>query len=265
MKRRRRWIPAGVLLIVALFAIAGPLIIPWPPDQQDLHQTLRGPSRAHLLGTDNYGRDTLSRLAAGGARSLALAAACVASASCLGATLGLAAASFGRRAEWLILRATDLAMAFPGLLLTLLLVGMLGGGDVAIYGSLVATTWPEYCRVTYAAARTTLASPYVEAARVVGFSPVYLARRYVAPVIAPYILSLATLSLGRNILAITSLSFIGFGVRPPEAAWGAMIAELAPYFHEAPVQVLAPCVLIFAVVFASQWIAHSWPRKAIAA
>ena len=264
MKDAPRWCALGAIGAIVAFSLAGPMLIPWQPNAVNLHGTLEPPSRLHLLGTDNFGRDILSRLAAGGAWSISLAAASVAASAFLGTLLGMAAATLGGHSEWMILRFADLTMAFPKLLLTLLLAGAFGGNRFAIYAALVVTAWPEYCRVALAVSKTTLESPYVEAGRLLGFSPWFLARRYLAPVVRPYILPLTSLGFGHSILAVTSLSFLGFGTRPPEPAWGGMIAELAPYFNEACVQAIAPCILIFAVVLASQYLGQ-FPRTGVPA
>ena len=257
MSSRLSFAPTVVLGVIAAFCLLWPLAHPNQSNAQDLRLTLGRPSQRHLLGTDNLGRDVLSRLAAGGLWSLSLAIACVASSSLLGAALGLAASVLGPPWEWVILRACDLVMAFPGLVLVLVLMGVLGNGPMAWYASLVVISWPEYCRISHAKGRSALATPYVQAAQLLGFSRIYIARRLLAPQVEPFIASLAAVGLGRMILAITSLSFVGIGVHPPQAAWGSMIAELVPYFDEAPVQTLAPCFVIFAVVYASQSIARS--------
>ena len=245
-------VDAGRLLVAALLMVAatGPFIAPLDPNAQNLLRTLEGPTIQHWLGTDHVGRDVLSRVLHGAPRSLGLAVACVVVASGLGIALGLMAASGGRFVHIGVMRLADLMMAFPGLLLALLLAGFMGGGVIPMLIGLKLTLWPQFARMTHASARTTLHAAHVEAARLAGFSRWHILMRHILPPVLRQTMPLATLGIGAAILSISSLGFLGLGLQPPTPEWGAMISEMLPFITEAPVQMAAPCLMIMLSVLA---------------
>lgn len=246
------WRPLALplLLLGAMVALVvfGPLMIPHDPATQDLIRTLEGPSVRHWLGTDHLGRDVGARLVHGGARSLGIALACVGFASGVGVALGLAAAYAGRLTDIAIMRLADLMLAFPGILLALLISGFLGGGILPMLIGIKLTLWPQFARMARAIAIGELAQPHVEAARLAGFPALTILRRHVLPPVLRQTVTLATLGLGAAIMSISSLGFLGLGLQPPTPEWGAMISELLPFLTEAPVQMAAPCLAIFLAV-----------------
>ncbi|MBA4270247.1 MAG: ABC transporter permease [Methylobacterium sp.] len=248
--RIRRPLVAPLLLLggLAALVVIGPLVIPHDPSAQDLVRTLEGPSAQHWLGTDHLGRDIAARLVHGGVRSLGIAVACVGFATGVGVALGLLAAYAGRVADIAIMRLADLMLAFPGILLALLISGFLGGGVLPMLIGIKLALWPQFARMARAIAIGELAQPHVEAARLAGFPALTILRRHVLPPVLRQTVTLATLGLGAAIMSISSLGFLGLGLQPPTPEWGAMISELLPYLAEAPVQMAAPCLAIFLAV-----------------
>jgi ABC-type dipeptide/oligopeptide/nickel transport system permease subunit len=262
-----RWVPhggragtAGVALIVLMGAVAllGPLVCTTDPNAQDLMATLASPSRAHPLGTDHVGRDMLARLLHGAPRSLGLAVACVAGAALPGVALGLVAARAGGVLDTAIMRLADLMLAFPGILLALLLAGFLGGGVAPMLVGLTLTLWPQFARMARAIALSVLAEAHVEAAALASFPSRTIMLRHVLPPVLRHVTVLATLGIGSMIVAISALGFLGLGLQPPTPEWGAMISELLPYLSEAPVQMAAPCLAIFLTVLGCTLIGEAW-------
>ena len=251
---RQKRVPTGLTLggvllsALAVSALVGPFLPLADPAAQDLLGTLRPPSEMHWLGTDHLGRDVLSRVVHGAARSLGIAVLCVALAGGLGLLLGLAAAMGGRLTHALIMRFADLVLAFPGLLLALLLAGFLGGGIIPLMVGIKLTLWPQFARMASATAKVTLGEVHVEAARLAGLSNLHILRHHLLPPVLRNTISLMTLGIGSAIMSISSLGFLGLGLQPPTPEWGAMISELLPYTTEAPIQMAAPCLLIMASV-----------------
>lgn len=244
-------VPAAMLAIIGLFALAGPFLVPQDPIAQDLARALAGPSLAHPLGTDHLGRDVLARVVHGAARSLGMAGLCVMVATGTGTLLGLVAAHAGRWSDVAIMRLADLMLAFPGILLALLIAGFLGGGVLPLLIGIKLTLWPQFARMARAIAQSQLAEPHVEAARLAGFPARTILARHVLPAVLHQTVTLATLGLGGAIMSISALGFLGLGLQPPVPEWGAMIGELLPYMAEAPLQIAAPCLAIFLSVLAA--------------
>ncbi len=236
----------GLALIsgLALLCLIGPWLPLADPNAQDLVRTLAAPSLAHPLGTDHLGRSILSRTVHGAPRSLGIAVICVAIATSVGLLLGLIAAAGSRWLDSVIMRLADLVLAFPGLLLALLLAGLMGGGIIPMMIGIKLTLWPQFARMARATARVTLQETHVEAARLAGLSLLHILHHHLLPPVLRQTISLATLGVGAAILSISSLGFLGLGLQPPTPEWGAMISELLPYVAEAPVQMAAPCLMI---------------------
>lgn len=237
----------GVLVLLCIFGTWLPLA---DPIAQDLLKTLQAPSLSHPFGTDHLGRDILSRVVHGAPRSLGISVICVTIATTLGLVIGLIAAGSGRLMDGLIMRFADLVLAFPGLLLALLLAGLLGGGIIPMMIGIKLTLWPQFTRMARATARVTLQEAHVEAAKLAGLSSVHILRHHLLPPVLRQTVSLATLGVGAAILSISSLGFLGLGLQPPTPEWGAMISELLPYVSEAPLQMAAPCLMIVISVLA---------------
>ncbi len=241
----RRWSSAqiaGVLLLagIVLFAWLGPLLIDADPARQQLARFLEAPSLAHPLGYDQLGRDMLARLLHGTRLSLSLAVLSVLSAAIPGVLVGLLAAWCGGWIERLLAAFADAVLALPGLLLVLLLAAFAPGGFWPLYVGISLALWVEYFRVVRAASRILLASPQVEASRLLGFGPGYIVRRHLLPALLPRLFTLMRFGLAGAVLAMSALGFVGVGLQPPTPELGVMMIELLPYYREAPWLLGAP-------------------------
>ena len=209
---------------------------------------LRGPSWDHPLGTDQFGRDLLSRVLVGARPSMLVAFGAVGLATLLGATVGVAVGYAGGVADHLVLRVADVLFAFPGLLLAMAVMAVMGpslGNLTAVLG-LVYT--PQFVRVARAAALTVRSEQYVEAARALGASELRILARHVAPNAMPPILVQVSLSLSLAVLSESAVSFLGLGVQPPVPSWGNMLSEGRRFMEVAPWNAVAPGVAMAVVV-----------------
>lgn len=240
---------AAVLIAAGLFALVGP-IVTGDPLRQDLWRGLEAPGGSFLLGTDHLGRDMLARLAHAARLSLGLAALTVVSAAVPGTLLGIAAAWRGGWLERGLVGIADGVLALPALLLVALLSGAAPGSLWPYYLGLSLAFWVEYFRVVRAASRGLLASPHVEASRLLGFGPGYILRRHLLPELAPLLFTLMTLGAATAVLSLATMGFVGVGLRPPTPELGVMMIELLPYYQEAPWLLAAPVTLLVAVVVA---------------
>lgn len=237
---------------VIAFALLGPAAIGIDPLKQDLSAVLASPGGAHLLGTDHLGRSMIARLAHATRTSLGLAVLTALTAAIPGTLLGLVAAWRGGWVARVLTLFADAVLALPGLLLVLLLTAFAPGEFLPLYAGLALALWVEYFRVVRASAAALLARPQIEAARLLGFGPVHIMHRHLLPELAPLVSTLAVFSVGAAVLAISTLSFVGIGLRPPVPEWGSMMTELLPYYDEAPAQLLMPAGLLFATVLGLQ-------------
>jgi ABC-type dipeptide/oligopeptide/nickel transport system permease subunit len=240
------------IISLAILAVAASvhLVLPGDPSAQNLSNALAGPSMFHPFGFDHLGRDVFLRVTHAAPLSLGLAALCVLFAYGSGAILGMIAAYRGGLVDALLMRLVDLLLAFPGILLALLLAGFLGGGPGPILFGISLGLMPQFARLSRATAGQVLAEPHVEAAELAGFPVTAILRRHVLPPVFQATLPIAVLSIGGAILSVSSLGFLGLGIRPPTPEWGAMISEMMPYISEAPFQLAAPCLAIFLSVLA---------------
>lgn len=252
---------AGAVLLLALiaFALIGPLLA-IDPARQDLRDMLAPMGGEYLLGTDHLGRSILARLAHAARLSLGFAALALLAAAIPGTLLGLVAAWHGGWIDRALSILADMILALPGLLLVLVVAAFAPGDIRVLFLGVSVALWVEFFRVVRASAAGILASPEVEAARLLGFGPAHIVRRHVAPRIAPVLATLAAFGVGGAVVTISTLSFVNVGVRPPTPEWGNMIVELMPYFEEAPAHVLAPAACIFLLLIALNLLAGKDPR-----
>lgn len=222
------------LTLAALAAVAAPFLAPAGPLAADPARALLPPGPGGVLGTDFLGRDVLARLLWGGRWTLQMGGLGLAVAVGLGLPLGLAAGSLGGRADRLLMRLVDGLLAFPGLLLAMAVVAVMGTGlrPVAVAVGLAAA--PPFARVARSVALEIRAQPYIEAARAVGASPWRIAVRHILPNAAPSLVAFAATQLGWVLLNGAALNFLGLGTSPGMPEWGAMLAEGRGYLREAP-------------------------------
>jgi len=239
-----------VLIILMFTAIFANLLAPYDPYTPDMSNSLLNPTREHLLGTDIFGRDTLSRLIYGSRTALAVGFISVGIASVIGISLGIVAGYFGGITNAIIMRAIDTLMPFPMIVLALLVAGLLGGGIHNVIVALSIATIPPYTRVTHGLALSIKENDYILAQRSMGSSNMRIMMRHILPNAFPPIIVLMTMMLGSLILAEAGLSFLGIGIEPPGAAWGGMVNDGYKYLQENPVLSFAPGLAIMLVVFA---------------
>lgn len=226
LRRNFGAIAGGVLLaLLVLLAIAAPVIAPYDPVKTSVLNRLQPPGRQHLMGTDQFGRDVLSRVLYGGRTSLWLGIVAVAISVIVGGTLGLLAGYYGERTDVIISRLGDLMLAMPQILLAMIIIFTLGPGIVNVMIAVGISGIPGYARIIRSSVLSAREQVYIEAARVVGVSDWRIIARHILPnVIAP-VLVVATLGLGGAILSAAGLSFLGLGARPPVIEWGYMLSD----------------------------------------
>ena len=240
-------IAALILLGGLVCAIFGPWIAPHDPNEQDLFASLAGPSRNHLLGTDDLGRDILSRTIVG-ARTAILGPALIAfGAMLLGNFFGVLAGYRGGGSDTVISRIVDFVYALPALLIAIVVVGVLGGGYYLAVGLLLVLFSPVDTRIVRAATLEQRNRPYVEAARLLGLSDRRIMARHVWPNVLPIALANAFLTFAFAIVSLASLSFLGLGVGPGTADWGRMLSDSRNLLLDVPEAALAPGIAIVLV------------------
>jgi peptide/nickel transport system permease protein len=226
--RRRYGVAAiGAVIIVAwiVIAITAPVLSPYAPDAVDVSIRLRAPSAAHWLGTDELGRDVLTRLLYGSRISLITGVVVVTLAAVFGTLAGGAAAYMRGRGEELIMRLTDLVLCFPPIILALAIAAALGIGTRNTIIAMLVVWWPKFARLAHSLVLVQRSQEYVEAATVIGLKPARILLRHVIPNAVGPLIVLVTLDIGNAIITFAGLSFLGLGVVPPTPEWGSMVAE----------------------------------------
>ncbi|UHQ98035.1 ABC transporter permease (plasmid) [Natrinema zhouii] len=230
----------GVVCLLGIVAFVGPVLSPYDPTAQALGARLEGPSLAHPLGTDALGRDVATRLVYGARISLALSVVATLVRLAIGTAIGLLAATGSRLVDTALMRLVDAQLAFPGLVLALVIAGVLGPSLTNVVIALSVVGWATYARVVRGSALAVIDRPYVESARLYGTPRRRIVTRHLLPNIAGPVVVLATLNLGTVVLAAAGLSFLGLGAQPPTAEWGTMIANGRNYLRSAPWLITAP-------------------------
>ncbi len=239
---------AALLLIVgALFSES---LCPYDPYLQNLDAALQQPSAAHIFGTDRYGRDMLSRVIAGSRASIFSTFLLVAIVTVVGTAVGVFCGWARGRADDLLMRVSDLCLAFPGLVFALAVAGVLGGGLHNAVLALAAISWPKYARIARSQTLAVRETTYLKAAMLAGCSTTQLIVKHILPNIAGPILVTAMLDIGTMMMELAGLSFLGLGAKPPTAEWGSMMSETRGLLQTVPWAVFAPGVAIFVAVMA---------------
>jgi peptide/nickel transport system permease protein len=241
----------GTVAAIVLVLVAAPLLPLQDPLAQDLAATLQPPgSPGHRLGTDQFGRDLLSRIVWGGRISVFIAVVATTLSMGIGVPVGMASGYFLGRVDTIIMRLTDMMLAFPYILLALVIVAARGPGLANTLVAVAITNIPFYIRMIRSIVITISHQPYVEASVAIGAGPGRILRRVVFPAMVPYITVSATISAGWLILATSALSFLGLGAQPPQAEWGAMLGDARNYILIAPHIAIIPGIAIFVLVMA---------------
>lgn len=259
---RRRWrrfkqnrlsiVGAGIIVFLALVAIVGPFLAPYPEDATGavhVANRLRAPSGDHLMGTDEVGRDVYSRILIGSRLSLGAGFIVLVMATSIGMSLGLISGYFGGAVDIIVQRVTDVFLTVPGLILAMAVSAALGPSLINVIWAISLVWWPGYCRLTRAEVLRRKEEAYVEAARSIGARSFRIIRRHLIPNILTPVLVKASMDIGFAVLTLASLGFIGLGAQPPDPDWGKMIADGRRFLPESWWLTVFPGMAIFLTVF----------------
>lgn len=243
------------VVAVVVIALLAPLVVPHDPNGIDLSNTLAGPSWQHLLGTDDLGRDELSRILIAAQTTATTVLLVLVVAIIVGGTIGVAAGTIGGIVDNILMRLVDVAMSLPSLIVALAVLGAIGPGYSHMILALSLAWWPNYARVVRSSVLSTRQQPYVEAITVLGAHPVRIVARYLMPPAVGATLVYASGDAGMLAVSVATLSFLGLGVKPPQAEWGQMLVSALPYMQTNPALVLLPGFALS--VFVATWNAFS--------
>jgi len=246
-----RWVVVfGITMIIVflIIAVTAPWLAPYDPLEQNLGATLQPPSRTHLLGTDDLGRDQLSRLIYGSRISLLVGIVVVTIAGVIGMVMGLVAGYFGGWTNAIIMRITDTLMSLPPIVLMLAISAVLGGGLRSILISVGVVLAPTYCRLMCAQILTLKESDFITACHIIGANDLRIMVRHLLPNAFPPLLVLVTINLGTAVMFEATLSFLGIGITPPTAAWGSMVMSGYRFLLKNPILSFAPGLSIMLLV-----------------
>lgn len=236
---------SSLAVLLVLIAIFGEHLCPYDPYLQDLRNAKAAPSLAHIFGTDRYGRDMLSRLIVGAKASILSTLLLVSVITVIGTIVGIICGWSGNRLDTLLMRISDIFLAFPGLVFALALAAVLGGGIHNAVIALAAISWPKYARIARSQTLSQKDSLYLDAARISGCSTFTLIMRHILPNIFGPILVTAMLDIGTMMMELAGLSFLGLGAKPPVAEWGSMMSDARNLLTTQPWVTLSPGFAIF--------------------
>jgi peptide/nickel transport system permease protein len=244
------WVGLVVFAAIILVALAAPLLTRHDPIAQDVAQQLTGPSAAHIFGTDEYGRDTWARLIYGARVSLLIGLASTAIAMIVGSAIGLLAGWYGGKLDAVVMQIMDALLAFPALILGLIVVAMLGPSTPNIILAIALTSIPPFARIARAPTIALKEREFVEACRALGYSDARILLVHILPNIFAEILVMGSLWTANAIRTEASLAFIGLGIKPPAPTWGGMIRSGFENILDSAWLAVVPSVAILLVIFA---------------
>ena len=249
LKRNRAAIAGGIIvLLFVATALLAPWLSPYPPNEGDLTKRLQAPDREHLLGTDPLGRDLLSRVIYGARISLQIQIVAVVIAMFVGTLLGMVGGYYGGAFDNLIMRLMDILLAFPGIFLAIAIIAVLGPGLANLMLAAGIYSIPQFARIVRGSVLSLKEKEFVEAARAVGEKDINILFRYLLPNSMAPIIVQTTLRMATVLLTASGLSFLGLGVQPPTAEWGAMLSNARAYLITAPHVATVPGLAIMLVV-----------------
>ncbi|MFE2184638.1 ABC transporter permease [Streptomyces sp. NPDC059455] len=252
---------AVVLALVLMTLLLTPWIAPFDPAHQDLTRRLAGPSAQHWLGTDQLGRDVLSRLMYGGRFSVSIAAVTLLLSAVVGTVIGAFSARRGGLLDEVVMRTTDLLIAIPDVVVALFLIASFGTGYGMLIAALTIVGWTPFARLMRGLALEINSREYIEAAEALGCSKTFIVFRHVIPNALRPVLALGFLRFGHKLITVGGLSYLGLGVQPPDSDWGAMLLDAQPYMQRVPLLVLAPGAAIFLTALSVTLIGHGMELK----
>lgn len=258
LKIKRKTIIWGVVVtLVLLFSLIAPYNLPHDPLETNAQIMRQGPSFEHPFGTDNLGRDVLSRLLAGARTSIFTTIMLVIISFFVGTVIGVICGYYGGVLDDLVMRFTDILLSVPQLVLAIAVAGMLGGSLVNTMIAIGITSWTSYARLARSHAMRIRQLPFINACRLTGSSDANIIINHVAPNLIGPMLVNATMEIGTTMLSIAGLSFLGLGVAPPTPEWGAMVSESRSYLQLAPWAVFAPASAILVTVMLFNYFGES--------
>ena len=243
-------VASGLLLVAVVVAAVAAPALPFDPVQLDLSQALRPPTVAHLLGTDELGRDLLTRIVYGGRTSIGIALGSMVVATAAGILFGVVAGYGGGRVDAVIMQVVNVALSFPAVLLALLMVALIGQGVANLMVAIGIQAVPGFVRLVRGSVLAVRAHEYVEAARAIGCAPSRIAVIYILPNLVGPLAVQATFLVAAGVQLTSALSFLGIGVPPPTPEWGSILAGGRNYLSLAPLITLAPGLVLLFVLLA---------------
>lgn len=258
-----RRIPLDIVAVLAVLGLLllGPWLAPCNPELVNLDIRLQSPTAAHWLGTDQLGRDIFSRILAGAQVTVGLSVLALALSILIGVPLGLISGWLGGKVDWLCMRVVDAFIALPDYVVAIILSGLLGPGFTNLLIAIVVVKWVSYTRLVRSLVMQEKSMDYLMVSTLSGASTRRILTRHMIPHTVGPVLALATLDVGKVILLVASLSFIGMGVQPPSPEWGAMLNDGRGYFTQTPQLMLVPGVAIFAVVVMLHWLGDQLMKR----
>ena len=250
MKRKTAVVAFFVMFLLLILAVVGPYVAPYAPDAFDYNNMLSGPTAAHPFGTDQFGRDILSRIMAGAPLTLGVALSSVIVGATIGTVLGLLSGYYGGWIEMLVIRGSDGLFSFPDILLAIAIVACLGPGIINVFIAVAVFTVPSFARIMRSATLAVKGSLYVEVARSLGCKDGRILFKHIFPGTIQSLIVNFTMRIGSAIMAASSLSFLGFGANVTDPEWGAMLSQGRSYLATAPHMVYLPGLVIFVTVLA---------------
>lgn len=238
----------GSIMCVLLVSLFSGGLAPQDPYETHVEAKLLGPSMNHLFGTDSYGRDTFSRILVGSRMTIFVSLGIVAVVSVVGSLIGLLSGYYGGKLDSILMRITDVFLAFPDMLLAVAVAGVLGGGIQNAVSALLCVSWTTYARLARSSVLAMKEEVYIKAARLSGCSDRYILFVHLLPNIVGPLLVTATLHIGTMMISLSALSFLGLGVKVPEAEWGSMISEGRNYLQTSPWVVLFTSTIMVGVI-----------------
>lgn len=236
---------AVVLILIALFA---PYLTPYDPYEQNLGNALLPPCSDYLLGTDRYGRDMLSRVIMGARSSVFSAVLLVFIITVAGSVVGIICGYHGGKLDSVLMRTSDIFLAFPGMVFAIAVAGTVQGGILSAVAALALISWPKYARIARSQVLAIKNAPYIAASKLAGSSGFKVIRKHIVPNIAGPVIVTAVLDIGTMMMEIAGLSFLGLGATPPTAEWGSMMSSGRSMLQTSPWVILAPGFAIFVTV-----------------
>jgi peptide/nickel transport system permease protein len=236
---------AALAIILLLCSVFANYLTPYDPYLQDLSNAKAAPSMEHLLGTDRYGRDMLSRVIIGSRTSIFSTLLLVAIITAIGTAIGVICGWFGKWIDVVLMRISDMFLAFPGLVFALAVAGVLGGGLHNAIIALAAISWPKYARIARSQTLAQKETVYLRAAKISGSSTVKIVFKHILPNIMGPILVTSMLDIGTMMMELAGLSFLGLGAKPPTAEWGSMVSDTRSLLTIVPWVTLSPGIAIF--------------------